>query len=146
MMKCRLIVTMGLLLIASVFNGCYSSEEKIDTVEEEVTDYNEDPDRTCITYLNEQKEYRLKAMNEILLNMHCIADFRTGLEQEKKEISDCYYIKLEELEKRNNDQKKKMDEYKADGGEKWSQFKTEFDHDMKELSKALDDLTVCAIK
>jgi hypothetical protein len=36
--------------------------------------------------------------------------------------------------------KDKMNGYKAEGKDKWENFKTEFNHDMDELGNALSDL------
>ena len=38
--------------------------------------------------------------------------------------------------------KKKMDDYKAEGKDKWNEFKIEFNRDMEEIGKAFKDLTV----
>ena len=50
--------------------------------------------------------------------------------------------KISDLEQKNTDMKKKLDEYGMEGKDKWDAFKAEFNHDMDELGKALKDLTV----
>ena len=42
--------------------------------------------------------------------------------------------------------KRKMDDYKEEGKEKWETFKTEFTHDMDELGTAFKNLTVKNVK
>ncbi len=42
--------------------------------------------------------------------------------------------------------KKKMENYKEEGKDKWEIFKAEFSHDMDELGKAFKDLTVKNVK
>ena len=42
--------------------------------------------------------------------------------------------------------KKRLEEYKDEGQEKWTSFKSEFNHDMDELGKAFKDLTVKNVK
>ena len=37
--------------------------------------------------------------------------------------------------------KKRMDDYKADGKDKWEIFKAEFSHDMDDLGKSIKDFT-----
>ena len=54
--------------------------------------------------------------------------------------------KIDELEQKNSELKKRLDDYKADGKEKWEKFKAEFSHDMDELGKAFKDLTVKNVK
>ena len=39
-----------------------------------------------------------------------------------------------------------MDDYKADGKDKWETFKAEFSHDMDELGHAFKGLTVKNVK
>jgi len=38
--------------------------------------------------------------------------------------------------------KKKLDDYQLEGKDKWNLFKTEFSHNMEELGKAFNDLTI----
>ena len=47
---------------------------------------------------------------------------------------------IAKLEEENNKLKMKMNEAKVDSKEKWDEFKTEFNHDMDGLGKALNDL------
>ena len=50
--------------------------------------------------------------------------------------------KIAELEQKNADTQKKLNEYKADSKEKWEMFKSEFNRDMDELGKAFSNMTV----
>ncbi|MGM0407800.1 MAG: hypothetical protein ACQERU_07435 [Bacteroidota bacterium] len=65
---------------------------------------------------------------------------------EKKENRAVYEPELAELEQKDSDLKKNLDEYNEGGKDKWETFKTEFSHDMKELGKSLKDLTVTNAK
>ncbi|MBA3707137.1 MAG: hypothetical protein H0W84_14905 [Bacteroidetes bacterium] len=54
-----------------------------------------------------------------------------------------YDKRINELEQKNKDLKKRMADYnEQDGKSNWQLFKTEFTHDMDELGNALKDLTV----
>ncbi len=64
------------------------------------------------------------------------------LVNEKKEIDADYNKTLLELETKNKELKKKLADYKDDGQDKWNGFKTEFNHDMNELGKAVKNITV----
>jgi len=70
----------------------------------------------------------------------------SGWTLKKKEAAADYKIKVDELEQKNSDLKKQMDDYKAEGKEKWEKFKTEFGHDMDELGNAFKDFTVKNVK
>ncbi len=50
--------------------------------------------------------------------------------------------KIAELDSKNTDMKRKLDNFKANGKDNWETFKTEFSHDMDELGNAFRDLTV----
>ena len=71
-----------------------------------------------------------------------IADFKSRIANEKKAVKDEYNKKIAELEQKNADTQKKLNEYKADSKEKWEMFKSEFNRDMDELGNALGNLTV----
>lgn len=75
-------------------------------------------------------------------NNKSIAEFNARTSNEKKELQAEYQKKIAELEQKNSDMKKRMDEYKADSKEQWDAFKAEFNRDMDELGIALKDLTV----
>ena len=44
--------------------------------------------------------------------------------------------------KKNTDMKKKIDDFKADGKEKWELFKTDFNNGMNNIEQSLKDLTI----
>ena len=85
-----------------------------------------------------------KKVNEdrIASNNQLIADFKSRIANEKKAVKDEYNKKIAELEQKNADTQKKLNEYKADSKEKWEMFKSEFNRDMDELGTALSNLTV----
>ena len=45
---------------------------------------------------------------------------------------------------RKNEIKKRIEEYKSDGSEKWDSFKHKLNHDLEELGKALKGFTAHA--
>ena len=49
---------------------------------------------------------------------------------------------MAEFEQKNNDMKRKLEDYKEEGIEQWNSFKSEFKKDLDELGKALKNLTV----
>jgi len=146
MKKSILVFTSVTLLSGMVFLGCESSSEKVDTAEQAVTDANNELDQANQEYLADIENYRTETSSKIEANNQSIADFNLRIAKEKKEVKEDYKKKIAELESKNSDMKKKMDEYKADGKEKWEAFKTEFSHDMDELGAAFKDLTVKNVK
>jgi nitrogen regulatory protein PII-like uncharacterized protein len=49
---------------------------------------------------------------------------------------------VNDLEQKNIVLKNKLADYKDEGPDKWTSFKTEFSHDMDALGKALKDFTL----
>src|ERR1035437_6875337 len=68
------------------------------------------------------------------------------IKHEKKEAKAEYKKTIDKLEQKNSDKKKKLDDYKADGKEKWELFKTDFNKGMDEIGKSLKDLTAKNVK
>lgn len=64
----------------------------------------------------------------------------SSIAKEKKTVKAEYKEKIAELEAKNTDMKKKIEEYKLDGKDKWSTFKTDFDREMDELGKSINDV------
>jgi hypothetical protein len=58
-----------------------------------------------------------------------------------KTLDPLYEKKIEILEQQNKDLKKRIEDYETSQSD-WEKFKSEFNHDMEELGKALKDFTV----
>jgi hypothetical protein len=71
-----------------------------------------------------------------------IAEFKARISKEKKENIAKYEKTIAELEQKAGDMKKKLEDFKVEGKDKWDSFKLKFDHDMDELGKALKNFTV----
>jgi len=74
-----------------------------------------------------------------------IAVSKARIANEKNKLKTKDEKKLTELQQKNTYLKKKLDDYKIDGKEKWDIFKAGFSQDMDDLSKALTDLTVKSV-
>ena len=65
-----------------------------------------------------------------------------GIAKEKSQIKEEYNKQIAELEKKNMEMKKRMDEYNGESQDQWDRFKSEFNRDMDQLGTALSNLTV----
>lgn len=139
-MKKSILVIAASTFIAVV--SCNSPVEKVKNAQEDVAVANENLDKANQEYIADISNYRKEVAQKIEANNASIADFKSRIEHEKKETRAEYMKKMEELEMKNSDAKKKMDEYNQEGKDNWEKFKTEFNHDMDELGKAFKDLTV----
>jgi len=85
------------------------------------------------------KNYKTESLDKIAANEKSIAEFNARTEHEKKEAKADYKAKIAELEQRNTDMKKKMDDYKEDGKENWEKFKVDFNLEMDELNQSFTE-------
>jgi peptidoglycan hydrolase CwlO-like protein len=140
----RTILTISISLLLAV--SCKSPADKVDDKEKKVEDAQKELNEAKDDYQKEIEDYRKDINDRIAANDVTITDFNTRIEHDKKEIRNEYKRQVNELEMKNRDLKRRMDEYKADGKDNWQKFKAEFNHDMDELGNALRDLTKDNVK
>ena len=61
------------------------------------------------------------------------------MREDKSVAKEEYKKRVAELEQKNSDMKRRMQDYQDGGNEKWQLFKTEFNRDMKNLQQSLSD-------
>jgi hypothetical protein len=142
MTKSILKITAVLFATSLVATGCNTPAEKVEHAQENVTEANNDLNKANEAYLADVETYRIETTNKINSNNQSIIDFNARIDGQKKEAKADYRKKVAELETKNSDMKKRMEDYKADSKENWESFKTEFNHDMDELGNAFRDLTI----
>lgn len=137
-------------LIAGVlFTSCNSSSRKIKNAEDKVLDAKEAVIDTKIDLtqarqvsVNEFQQFKTDFQNLISTNEKKIAGLKLSIADASQKNKIQFGEKLSVLEKRNNELKIKLSEYKEDETDQWKAFKLEFKHDMDELGKAFSDFTV----
>ena len=146
MKKLILALAVFAIITGAILTSCNTPAEKVKDAQTNVTQANKDLDAANKEYLADIENYRKETADKITANDKSIVEFKARIEHEKKATKAEYNKKLTELEQKNSDLKKKLDDYKSDGKEKWETFKAEFSHDMDELGKAFKDLTVNNVK
>ncbi len=138
----------SLFTAGTIFMGCQTSSEKIENAEQGVVDAQAKLDQAHKDSAAEYQKMKIEWAGQIANNEKAIADYKTKIAVEKKEAREKDEARLDELEKRNNDMKIKMDEFKENGSETWADFKAgfkmmtdEFDHDITEFGKSIERLT-----
>lgn len=129
----------GFLLLQT---SCDNTAQKVVKAEENVVEAEKDLQSAEADYLADVEQYRILSAEKIAANDKSIAEFNARIEREKKDVRAEYKAKIKELEQKNSDMKKKMDDYKVEGKDQWEIFKTEFSRDMDELGTALSNITV----
>ncbi|MBR9998781.1 MAG: hypothetical protein KFF73_07410 [Cyclobacteriaceae bacterium] len=140
MKKSILILAAFTLMTGAIMTSCNTPAQKVENAQDKVTEANQDLDKANQAYLVDIENYRKENADKIAANDQIIAEFKTRIEDEKIEDKADYNNKITELNQKNSDMKKKLDDYKTEGKEKWEIFKTEFSHDMDELGKAFNGL------
>jgi len=146
MKKSILVFSAFALVAATTLTRCNSPSKKVEEAQNEVNNANKDLAKANEEYLADVERYRKETADKIDANDRSIAAFNSRIKEQKREAAANYKLKIAELEQKNSDMKKHMDEYKAEGKEKWEKFKAEFNHDMEELGKAFNDFTVKNVK
>jgi len=91
-------------------------------------------------YITEMEAYKKQSDDSIAANQQSINDFNARVANDKSVDREEYRKKMNELEVKNTDMKKRLDDYKAEGKSKWTKFKDSFNHDMAELGRSIKDL------
>lgn len=134
-------ITASVLLTSAIIISCSTPAEKVVNAQNNVTEANKNLDKANGEYLADIKKYRKETADKIAVNEKNLAEFKARIEHEKKDAKADYKKKIAELEQKNSDMKKKIDDYQLEGKEKWEIFKTEFSHSMDELGKSFKDIT-----
>jgi len=134
-------VTVASCSFIAVMASCSSPAEKVEKAESKVVEANNNLDSAIKNYQTDMNAYRIETANKIADNEKSIAAFNLKTAKDKKEARAEYLKKITVLEKRNAELKKKLDDYKDVGDDKWKTFKVEFNKEMDELGKSIKDLT-----
>lgn len=142
-MKTKSKLVLGSLALVALLgvSSCNSAAENVTDAQNDVNDANEALDLANEEYLADIANYRIETSIAIATNDSLILDLKAKSKVSGKKSNPYYENEIADLERRNAELKKKMDEYKGDGKDNWTEFKEEFKHDMDELGNALKDLT-----
>lgn len=135
-------IAIGFASIALFFTSCNSPSQKVDNAQTDVRDAQEDLAKAQQAYIDDVQNYRLQTAERITANNQAIADFNARIVMEKADAKAEYQMKITELEKKNSDMKRRLDDYRAESKDEWATFKNEFNRDMDQLGTALKDLTI----
>lgn len=153
MKKIIYVFAISAFFTSAMILGCNSPAKKVENAKmdvaeanNEVAKANNDLDKANADYLADVANYKKETADKLAANELSIKEFDARIASQKKDAKVAYKQKVALIEKKNTDLKKKMDEYKEEGKDKWDAFKIEFSHDMDELGKAMNDLTVNNVK
>ena len=140
-MKNKLIILASALFVAGSFlSGCQWQDKKMETSQENIQDAREDLADARMELKKSIAQFKFDSEKAIAANEKRIEGFKMKMGDMMGETKVNYNKQVMMLETKNTELKMKMADYKEDNN--WQVFKTEFNHDMKELGKAFSDLTV----
>lgn len=137
-----LVIAICTLFAGIALTSCNSPAKKVENAQEDVDKANKELEEANQAYLKDIDNYRKETDAKIAANAKSLEEFNARMKTEKKEAKAEYAKKIAELDKKNTDMKRRMDDYVIEGKENWEVFKAEFSRDMDELGTAFKDLTV----
>jgi len=128
------------LFILGFCVGSCATDQSEKEAKEEARKAKEDLDKATIAYQQEVEDYRNDVAAQIQENQDMIAQLKAERLNLKKDAQLEREARINELEKRNDLMRARMNEYKYKSKEGWENFKREFKHDMSELGQAFKNI------
>lgn len=132
MRKSIRISSISFVLLTLIISACSSPSEKVSDAEDNVKDAKEELKVTNEEYKVEMEEYKVRTNKEIEANEKSIKEFNARIDDQKSEAKADYQKKIDDLNAKNTDMKKRMDDFKTDSQTGWDKFKTEFAEEFKQ--------------
>jgi len=110
--------------------------------EQTLAEVNQDLNPAVKDSLTKFQKFKIASEQKIVINAKSIADFRTTMTNESKEMKAKDEKKIDALEQKNNEIKKELSKYKDDGKNQWQSFRHEFNHGMDEFGKSFRELGI----
>ena len=140
MKKSSLILAGIMIAGGTLFTNCTTPAEKTDAAREDVQEAKEDLKQAKEDFAEQFIKFKFDTEEKITANDKLIADLKSYSKDKKKEVKADYDKAVSDLEAKNQEMKRKIEDYKAEGNEKWDAFKDEFNHDMDQLGEAIKDI------
>ncbi len=126
--------------------SCSSSSEDVEDAKEDVQEANEKLEKEMREYEADLEKYREEVRQEIEANNQLIADLRARKPHNNKELQAAREAKIDDLQMRNEELKRRMDNYDGNDRSNWENFKSEVKHDLVELGKAIREFNTDDVK
>jgi len=134
------VVAIGFMAAAISVSCNRSSEERLKDANEKVDKERQDVNEAIDNAQVEWEKFKTDAREKIRDNDEKIAKLKDKMKDDKESAREKHREKIAELETKNNELRRKIDEYKYVNDTGWQEFKREFNHDMDELGHSIDDI------
>ncbi len=146
-MKIKTLLFPALMLVRSfAFVSCGDSSSKEKEAAEDVSKAKEESAKAYQEYLDEVEKYKAEVAERIAANKKAIADYNLTVQASKQKVNENQARQIADLEAKNDEMQRKLNEYKTEDQTKWQSFKEEFGRDMDQLGQSFKDLTVNNVK
>jgi hypothetical protein len=130
-----------MLIAGLVLTGFYMNRDKyVKNYQDKDKQASQGAKKEKSKFDKEWKEFKANAEVKINANEKRIDEFKVKIKTASKEVKADYDKEITVLEQKNVELKKKINEYKYEGKDKWEEFKQGFNRDMDIVGKALKDL------
>jgi hypothetical protein len=132
-----------LIMVAILFaSGCTPSTEKIAEARARRKATTMAEPLIYEGFLSDIRDFRNATLRYLAQNDSVMDNFKCRLKAEQKEDNPYYRRLIAELETKNRELRKKVDEYRTSHPKKWEKFKTEFTIELAELGQSYRSLKV----
>lgn len=128
-------LTICAFLTVGMISSCNTPAKEVESAQDEAEIANDELDKANDQYLQELENYRIETAILLAQNEKAIADYKAK-NATKIDNDDT----VADLERKNSELKKRLDDYKPEDKSNWEKFKEEFSHDMSELGQAFKSI------
>ena len=140
-MKNKYFIAAVILFISgSVFTGCNNNREKVENAEENVKKANQELIDAKAQYEKEWNQFKTDAELKISANEKKISDFKALIKTASGKSKAKYEKEVIELEQKNVELRKRLNEYKFEGKDSWETFKKDFNDGLDYIGNTLNDI------
>jgi TolA-binding protein len=133
----KLISLVLIILMLLSFAACNSPSEDVKKAEDNVEKANSELVQAEQDFALDMENYRNETKTRIARNDSSIREFKARIRNDKREAKSDYEKEIAELENKNTDMKKRIEDYKAATNEEWQSFKSSFKKEMDDLDEAV---------
>ena len=143
-MKTRILkLSFVTFVVAFITVSCnsFTEKENVNEAKAEVVVATQELEQARLDVANEYDTYKADIEAKLIENDREIANLKSELKNEKKEVRETYDKELDALYQKNEKLKLDIKDYKGSVSDKWDTFKNSFKHDMDDLGKSISEYT-----
>jgi len=139
MKKSMYLITTLALTFAFFVQSCDRPDNQMERAQTDAIEAERDMEIAQSEIEADVRIYRQEAANDIRDNNRAIADIKRKIQDEDAETRAAHEVRIEELERKNSDLKRQIDNYRVSNRDSWDNFKGEFSSSMDNLGDSLDN-------